>query len=173
MEPGDELNQSVPDTEHAEDGAGTAAGGDGGETWQDAGPEGEPAGGKSSDQTARAREAAQRWVGQLQEMIDHAGQQAGPVLRDVAAKAAELAAVAAENAGPIARKAANVTEHVGDRLAVRSKELASELRRAAETDRAARAAGGAEGTADEVPGEPGGHDDLDAGGPDGGAAPTA
>src|ERR1035437_9517552 len=52
------------------------------------------------DQAGRARELGERWIGQLQEMIDQAGRQAGPVLRDVAAKAAELAAVAAENAGP-------------------------------------------------------------------------
>jgi hypothetical protein len=68
-------------------------------------------------------------------MIDQAGKTAGPVLRDVAAKAAELAAVAAENAGPVAHKAANVTEHVGDRLASRSKDLAADLRKAAEAAR--------------------------------------
>jgi hypothetical protein len=68
-------------------------------------------------------------------MIDQAGRQAAPLLRDVAAKAAELAAVAAENAGPVAHKAANVTEHVGDRLAARSKDLAADLRKAAEAAR--------------------------------------
>jgi hypothetical protein len=92
------------------------------------------------DQGARARELGERWVGQLQEMIDQAGRQAGPVLRDVAAKAAELAAVAAENAGPVAHKAASVTEHVGDRLAARSKDLAADLRKAAEQARASQAA---------------------------------
>ena len=81
------------------------------------------------EQAARARELGERWVGQLQEMIDQAGRQAGPVLRDVAAKAAELAAVAAQNAGPVAHKAASVTEHVGDKLAARSKDLAADLRR--------------------------------------------
>ena len=100
------------------------------------------------EQAARARELGERWVGQLQEMIDQAGRQAGPVLRDVAAKAAELAAVAAENAGPVAHKAASVTEHVGDRLAARSKDLAADLRRAAEAARA-QAAQGAEPPADE------------------------
>ena len=97
------------------------------------------------EQAARARELGERWVGQLQEMIDQAGRQAGPVLRDVAAKAAELAAVAAENAGPVAHKAASVTEHVGDRLAARSKDLASDLRRAAESARAAQTAESPEG----------------------------
>ena len=91
------------------------------------------------DQTQRAREVGERWMAQLQEMIDQAGKQAGPVLRDVAAKAAELAAVAAENAGPVAHKAADVTDKVGGKLAVRSKELASDLRKAAEEARAAQA----------------------------------
>ena len=92
------------------------------------------------DQAGRARELGERWVGQLQEMIDQAGRQAGPVLRDVAAKAAELAAVAAENAGPVAHKAANVTGSVGDKLAARSKDLAADLRRAAEASRQSTAA---------------------------------
>lgn len=84
---------------------------------------------------ARARDLGERWLGQLQEMIDQAGKTAGPVLRDVAAKAAELAAVAAENAGPVAHKAADVTESVGGKLAARSKDLAADLRRAAEQAR--------------------------------------
>jgi hypothetical protein len=103
---------------------------------------GEPAGGGSPrrEQVEKARELGERWLGQLQEMIEEAGKAAGPILRDVAAKAAELAAVAAENAGPVAHKAANVTEHVGDRLAARSKDLAADLRRAAEAARAQTAA---------------------------------
>ena len=83
----------------------------------------------------QARAAAEKMIGQLQVMIDQAGKTAGPVLRDVAAKAAELAAVAAQNAGPVAHKAADVTEHVGDNLAVRSKGLAADLRKAAEAAR--------------------------------------
>jgi hypothetical protein len=97
------------------------------------------------EQAARAREAGERWLAQLQDMIEEAGKTAGPVLRDVAAKAAELAAVAAENAGPVAHKAADVTEHVGDRLAVRSKDLAADLRKAAEAARAQAAAEAAAG----------------------------
>jgi hypothetical protein len=103
---------------------------------------GEPVGGGSSrrEQVDKARELGERWLGQLQVMIEEAGKTAGPILRDVAAKAAELAAVAAENAGPVAHKAADVTEHVGDRLAVRSKDLAADLRKAAEAARAQNAA---------------------------------
>jgi hypothetical protein len=101
---------------------------------------GEPGGNPRREQVEKARELGERWLGQLQVMIEEAGKTAGPVLRDVAAKAAELAAVAAENAGPVAHKAANVTEQVGDKLAARSKDLAADLRKAAETARAQNAA---------------------------------
>jgi hypothetical protein len=116
------------------------------------GPAGEPAGEPQSngpsrrEQVEKARELGERWLGQLQVMIEEAGKTAGPVLRDVAAKAAELAAVAAENAGPVAHRAANVTEHVGDRLASRSKDLAADLRKAAEAARAQAAASPDEAT---------------------------
>jgi hypothetical protein len=105
-----------------------------------------------SPRREQARAAAEKMIAQLQVMIDQAGKTAGPVLRDVAAKAAELTAVAAENAGPVAHKAADVTEHVGDRLASRSKDLAADLRKAAEQARAAQAAEAAEKGEDE--GEP-------------------
>ncbi len=98
------------------------------------------------DQTTRARELGERWLAQLQDMIDQAGRQAGPVLRDVGAKAAELAAVAAANAGPVAHKAATVTEHVGERLAARSKDLAADLRKSAENARANAPASSPEAT---------------------------
>ena len=66
---------------------------------------------------------------QLQQMIDTVATQAAPVMREVAAKAAELAAVAGEKAGPLAYKAAEVTEIVGQRVAARSKEFAADMRR--------------------------------------------
>jgi hypothetical protein len=103
-------------------------------------PSGDPTGSNPRrEQVERAKELGERWMGQLQVMIEEAGKTAGPVLRDVAAKAAELAAVAAENAGPVAHKAANVTEQVGDKLAARSKDLAADLRKAAEAARAQNA----------------------------------
>jgi hypothetical protein len=66
---------------------------------------------------------------QLQAMIDSLTVQATPVVRDVAAKAAELAAIAGEKAGPLAHRAADATEKVGVRVAARSKEMAADLRR--------------------------------------------
>jgi hypothetical protein len=95
--------------------------------------------GTGEDRREQARVAAEKMVGQLQEMIESASKTAGPILRDVAAKAAELTAVAAENAGPAVHKAANVTEVVGEKLAVRSRELAADLHKAADEARASQA----------------------------------
>jgi hypothetical protein len=103
-----------------------------------------------SPRREQARAAAEKMIAQLQVMIDQAGKTAGPVLRDVAAKAAELTAVAAQNAGPVAHKAADVTEHAGQALAARSKDLAADLRKAAEEARAAQAAE-KQGESDEGP----------------------
>lgn len=85
-------------------------------------PEGAP------DEGTRARGGREMLV-QLQQMIDTLATQAAPVMREVAAKAAELAAIAGEKAGPLAHKAAGVTENVGQRVAARSKEMAADLRR--------------------------------------------
>jgi hypothetical protein len=68
-------------------------------------------------------------LAQLQSMIDTVKVQAGPVLRDVAVKAAELAAVAGDRAGPLAYKAAEKTQMVGQMLAEKSKGVAADLRR--------------------------------------------
>ncbi len=73
--------------------------------------------------------AGREMLVQLQQMIDTLATQAAPVMREVAAKAAELAAIAGEKAGPLAHKAAGVTESVGQRVAARSKEVAADLRR--------------------------------------------
>jgi hypothetical protein len=69
------------------------------------------------------------WLAQLQTMIENAATQATPVMRQVAAKAAELAAVAGEKAGPVAARAAELTAGAGQRIADRSRGLATELRR--------------------------------------------
>ncbi len=87
----------------------------------DAAPEGGP-------KTAAGREM----LVQLQQMIDTITTQATPVVRDVAAKAAELAAVAGQKAGPLAYKAAEVTESLGQKMAARSKDFAAEMRRSPE-----------------------------------------
>jgi hypothetical protein len=89
--------------------------------------------------------AGREMLVQLQQMIDTIATQASPVMRDVAAKAAELAAVAGQKAGPIAYKAAEVTESLGQRVAARSKDFAAEMRRSPE-ETAAQAEAEAEAT---------------------------
>ena len=84
---------------------------------------------EAAPQDAERASTGREMLVQLQQMIDTLATQAGPVMREVAAKAAELAAVAGEKAGPIAHKAAEVTESVGHRVAARSKEMAADLRR--------------------------------------------
>ncbi len=96
------------------------------------------------------------WLAQLQSMIENAATQATPVLREVAAKAAELAAVAGEKAGPVAARAAEFTAEAGHRIAERSRDLAADLRReqVVDTGRAADVEGAlaTEPTKDDEPG---------------------
>ena len=105
--------------------------------WTGEATDGDPGAPKSAAATGR------EWLAQLQTMIDKAATQAAPVMREVAAKAAELAAVAGEKAGPVAARAAELTAEAGHKIAERSRDLATELRR----DQAARG----EGPAAEAP----------------------
>jgi len=68
-------------------------------------------------------------VRQLDTIIENLAGYAVPVLREIAARAADLAAKAGEAAGPIAHKAADKTEEVGGRLATKGREVASDMRR--------------------------------------------
>jgi hypothetical protein len=72
---------------------------------------------------------AERMVAQLQSMIDSIATQAAPVVRQVGIKAAELAAAAADRAGPIAHKAADATADASVKIAERSRVIAADLRR--------------------------------------------
>jgi len=68
-------------------------------------------------------------VRQLDAIIENVTSYATPVLREIAARAAELAAKAGQAAGPMAYRAAERTGELGDRVASRSRVLASDLRR--------------------------------------------
>jgi len=72
---------------------------------------------------------AERMLAQLQSMIDSIATQATPVVKQIGAKTAELAAAAADRAGPIAHKAADATAGASVRIASRSREFAADLRR--------------------------------------------
>ena len=84
---------------------------------------------------------AREWLTQLQAMMENLATQAAPVVREVGAKAAELAALAGEKAGPFAQRAAVFTEQAGHKLAERSRDLAGDLRRDAATAKAAKETG--------------------------------
>ena len=86
--------------------------------------------------------AGREMLVQLQQMIDQVTSHAAPVARDIAAKAAELAAVAGEKAGPFAKRAAEKTEEVGARVADRSRRFAEELRNRVEVDEPAATSNG-------------------------------
>jgi hypothetical protein len=86
---------------------------------------------------AAPKTESREWVVQLQTMIEQLTTQAAPVIREVGAKAAELAALAGEKAGPVAHRAAALTSDAGMKLAERSRTFAAEIRR----DQAARGEG--------------------------------
>ena len=85
------------------------------------------------EQPARGTQARE-WMTQLQTMIEQLAEQAAPVVREVGAKAAELAAIAGEKAGPFAQRAAEFTADAGMKIAERSREFATELRRDQKAD---------------------------------------
>jgi hypothetical protein len=101
---------------------------------------------------ASANEARFRdWIAQLQAMIDGVATAAAPHVREIAAKAAELAAKAGDAAGPVAKKAAGVTSDVGQKVAAKSRDFAADMRRMTETEASANGNGhesGPEATAE-------------------------
>jgi hypothetical protein len=70
----------------------------------------------------------QQMLSQLQGMIDQVATATSPALREVAAKAAELAASAAHRAGPWVISIASRTDQVSQAVAGRAEQLATELR---------------------------------------------
>jgi hypothetical protein len=119
----DEMHETpaggTPDEGHE-----TGSGGPADETFAWTAADGEPEATGGND----ARATAERMLAQLQSMIDSVATQAAPVVRQVGAKAAELAAVAADRAGPIAHRAADATADASGKLAEKSRTWAAELR---------------------------------------------
>jgi hypothetical protein len=83
-----------------------------------------------TDATPEARE----WMSQLESMIRGIATQAAPVAKEIGAKAAELAAVAAVKAGPAAQRAAELTSEYGSKFAERAQAVAADLRSSAATE---------------------------------------
>jgi hypothetical protein len=67
-------------------------------------------------------------LNQLQGMIDSVAKQGAPMARQVGIKAAELAAAAADRAGPFAHQAADATADASVKFAERARLWAAELR---------------------------------------------
>ena len=65
---------------------------------------------------------------QIRVAVDDLAVKAGPTVREFSAKAAELVAVAADKAAPIAHKAGEATAEASSKLAVRSRGWAAEVR---------------------------------------------
>ncbi|MDP9483462.1 MAG: hypothetical protein M3P84_09590 [Chloroflexota bacterium] len=104
---------------------------------------------------ASANEARFRdWIAQLQTMIDGVATAAAPHVREIAAKAAELAAKAGDAAGPVAKKAAGVTSDVGQKVAAKSRDFAADMRRMTETETDAPANGNGQESGPEATAEP-------------------
>ena len=87
----------------------------------DGGPAG-AAGGASVMSTATAI------LESLRGAVDDLAERAAPTMREFSARAAELAAVAADRAVPLAKRAGEVTADVSGKLASRSRDWASDLR---------------------------------------------
>ncbi len=68
-------------------------------------------------------------IRQIERIIDDLATYATPVVREIAARAAELAAKAGQAAGPLAQRAADKTDVAGGRLAEKSRGIAADLRR--------------------------------------------
>jgi hypothetical protein len=84
----------------------------------------------SEDEAAAGdtRAAGERMLNQLQGMIDSVAKQGAPMARQVGIKAAELAAAAADRAGPFAHQAADATADASVKFAERARLWAAELR---------------------------------------------
>src|SRR4051794_41328996 len=91
--------------------------------WSSDAGSGEPHGDQGRSATAK------EWLSQLQSMIDNLATNAAPVVKEIGAKAAELAVLAGEKAGPFAQRAADATASAGSKVAERGRVVAAELRR--------------------------------------------
>ncbi len=122
------MSETTPSTEHQKESTGQGST----EEYVWRGADSAAGGGSNGEEASRA--TAKEWLAQLEHMIESLATQAAPVIRQVGAKAAELAALAAEKAGPIAHRAAELTEVAGAKVAERSRQLAEELRREREPE---------------------------------------
>ena len=77
---------------------------------------------------ASAMSTATAILESLRGAVDDLAERAAPTMREFSARAAELAAVAADRAVPLAKRAGEMTADVSGKLASRSRDWASDLR---------------------------------------------
>jgi hypothetical protein len=98
-------------------------------------------------------------AGELSERVTVLVDKATPAVRDAAARASELVAKVGEAAGPAAHRAAGATADLGEKVAAKGRDWATDLRRSNQAaGQPAEGAAGptAEPSADQaLPGEPG------------------
>ena len=64
----------------------------------------------------------------VRDVVDDLAERAAPTVRELSARAAELTAIAADKAAPFAKRAGEVTADASGKLALKSREWASDLR---------------------------------------------
>jgi len=159
----DTPDESTPDETFSWTGAGAPAGEHADPSHDGAGDEG------ATGQTgpAAAGATATAILESIREAVDDLAERATPTMREFSARAAELAAVAADRAAPLARRAGEVTSDASGKLATKSRIWAADLRSSlAASDAGAPAADATEGTGSTVT------DDPPTPAADAGAAPT-
>jgi hypothetical protein len=72
--------------------------------------------------------AATSILDSVRDAVDELAERAGPSVREFSARAAELAAVAADRAAPLVKRAGEVTADASGRLATMSRTWAADLR---------------------------------------------
>jgi len=94
----------------------------------DAGHHGSGAGAAGPTGAAAAGSTATAILESLRDAVDDLAERATPTMREFSARAAELAAVAADRAAPFAKRAGDVTSDASGKLATKSRIWAADLR---------------------------------------------
>ena len=86
--------------------------------------------------------AAPSLIDSVRDVMDDLAERAGPSVREFSARAAELAAIAADRAAPLAKRAGEVTADASGKLATMSRSFAADLRASATAGHAASTTAG-------------------------------
>ena len=100
--------------------------------------------GETSEEARKSTtETVQSILGSLRDAFDDLAERATPTVREVGARTAEITALAAHKAAPMVRKAGDVASDASEKLAVKSRDWAAEVRASIPGDSAEAATGAA------------------------------